>query len=80
MSAGGHESVTVKRTIVLFSLVLSNRLKCASVLEEVTEVGSPFQITLIDKILLLGYARLILFVHLVTCVMCGWGTQQSTLQ
>jgi len=27
----------------LYSSVLSDRLKCSSVLEEVTEVGSPFQ-------------------------------------
>ena len=33
-----NESVTVKRTIVQFRL----GLKCASVLEEVAEVGSPF--------------------------------------
>jgi len=28
----------------LYSSVLSERLKCSSVLEEVTEVGSPFQL------------------------------------
>jgi len=41
----GHESLTVETRDCRLLFILSDRLKCASVLEQVIEVASPFKMS-----------------------------------